>query len=176
MDRRKKWSDEFVQRASELWKSGMDVRDIATALGISRNVFFKITYTRRHLFPYRCAPWTSTDEAELMRLYREEVPAAEIATRMNRPRSLIYGILDRVKTGIVRRKRGKKRGEYSNWDNVIPCGPGLTVALVADQTREELLRPCPFEFNDPVMVSVRKQRQKLGLPVSVPGDGRCGGD
>lgn len=52
----KKFTDEMLEQAAEMWAQGIGMRDIAKALGVTQAALSMQIRRARHMFPYRRIP------------------------------------------------------------------------------------------------------------------------
>ena len=105
------WTDEIINRAAQLWASGMDATQIGLEIGVNRNKMLGIMHRNREKFPKRGELWPRSAIDKAAELWDQGVSVSMIGLALGYTKGQISGMTKRNRDRFPVKKTGRKRAD-----------------------------------------------------------------
>lgn len=105
------WTDEIINRAAQLWASGMDATQIGLEIGVNRNKMLGIMHRNREKFPKRGELWPRSAIDKAAELWDQGVSVSMIGLALGYTKGQISGMIKRNRERFPVKKTGRKRAD-----------------------------------------------------------------
>ncbi len=105
------WTDEIINRAAQLWVSGMDATQIGLEIGVNRNKMLGIMHRNREKFPKRGELWPRSAIDKAAELWDQGVSVSMISLALGYTKGQISGMTKRNRERFPVKKTGRKRAD-----------------------------------------------------------------
>ena len=109
------WTDEEMEELKQMAADGVTRADMSQQLGRSPNAIkMKLQSLGLYVPKPAARPWTPEDEDTLVKMYREGVPFAAIATSFGRTEGAILSRLIRLRAAVLPEEASNEVGVNEN--------------------------------------------------------------